>query len=557
MGITARSLELIRSVFLRDNQFPQPPEFINQYYSGYQKHGTISPLTSANSIYASSFSINNDIQSRYSDYELMGGYPEISTAINLFSDEATQADVITNKSVWIKSPDDTIQTILNNTLHKQLEIEDHIWEMAHDLTQFGNLFEEIVVRDQQGVVKLIHHPASSMRRIDGDNGVLYGFISDSQMNFEINTQTFTNLLKDPARNLNSNQSIKVFEPWEMAHFRIRGSGRQEQYGISAVDAARWAWKRLSWMEDAMVLYKLTRSASRYVFYIDVGDVPPNEARKILNQYKQDFKKQKYTDENGRLTFKWSPLSADEDFYIARRKGERSTEIETLNGIIGQDTDDTVYFRDKLISALGVPKAYLSYDETVGRANMGQQDIRFSKSVMRIQRGIKQGIKHITQVDLAARNIDPDKVEYEVMMQIPSGALEIAHIEVLNSKADLAQKFQGLNFSEYYIQSKILGMSDDEIADEMLARTESEAKTNTNNTQSLPPEAAPENPEEPPQESIARYIMKQKDAISLKEKNQVNRILDMIESKDDNLSRRVKELRGLTKEIQHCLNQSKK
>jgi hypothetical protein len=177
--------------------------------------------------------------------------------------------------------------------------------------------------------------------------------------------------------------------------------------------------------------------------------------------------------------------------------------------------------------------------------------------MRIQRGIKQGIKHITQVDLAARNIDPDKVEYEVMMQIPSGALEIAHIEVLNSKADLAQKFQGLNFSEYYIQSKILGMSDDEIADEMLARTESEAKTNTNNTQSLPPEAAPENPEEPPQESIARYIMKQKDAISLKEKNQVNRILDMIESKDDNLSRRVKELRGLTKEIQHCLNQSKK
>jgi hypothetical protein len=164
---------------------------------------------------------------------------------------------------------------------------------------------------------------------------------------------------------------------------------------------------------------------------------------------------------GSISFKYNPLSNDEDIFIARRKDKRATEVEVLSGLDNQTAGDAEYFRAKLIAGLGIPKSYIGYDETIGRANLGQQDAKMARTTMRLQRALKAGLRQIAEVDFAARNIDPDAVDFEINLTIPSGVLEIAHVEVQKAKTELASAYQGLNVPDEWIWKEVLGFSDDE------------------------------------------------------------------------------------------------
>lgn len=343
---------------------------------------------------------------------------------------------------------------------------------------------------------------------------------------------------------------------------------------SSLEGARWAWKRLQMMEDALLLGKLTKSPQRYVYYVDVGDVPPNEARKILNTVKQEFQKQKMIDNSGKINWRYNPLSQSDDIFIARRKDKRSTEIEVLSGIDAQSIADTDYFKNKLISSLGITKSYLGYDETIGRANLGTQDLRMARSTLRLQKCIKMGLRQIADVDLSARNIDPHSVDYEICMTVPSGALELAHIEVAKAKAELCQLYQGLNIPDYYLWSKVLGMSDGEIDMMEMMRSASPAPQNPGELGSggggselpseTPPEAAQETPpeetssetpKEAPQGLAAskyRRIPKDKQIVDSRHIEVLNRIL----ATDNNVSKRINEVKYLINDIKANLPRRK-
>lgn len=480
MGIASDSLELIRRVFRRDQMIPGAPvaqDIMAQAptrgmsLAGGSALGILSGGVSTHM--QDALSIEGDLVSRYEDYELMNSYPEIATALDLFADDATVADVLDGKSLWYEAPDDTVQQILNTMLTKQLRAEEDLWNVVRQTCQWGNNFNEIVAVDGVGAVELRPLYVPAVRRIQDEENVLYGYVYDPNMAFMVSTDDFFRRLKnrqvdDDWRRrefgLMDSDMTRVYEPWEVVHFRMRSNDATDIYGVSVVDAARYAWRRLMMMEDAMMVYKLTRSPQRYAFYVDVGDVPPREAKRLLQQVKNEFKKTKFIDQSGKVNFHYNPLSADEDLFLATRKdGKRSTEVEVLSGPEGQQTDDVQYFKDKLLSSLKVPKSYLAGDDTVGRANLAQLDVRMARTVMRIQRVNRNGFDQIARVDLAARNIDPDVVEYRAMMNIPSGVLEMAQMEVATSKMDLADRYRNAGFSDYWINSRILGMSDDEIA----------------------------------------------------------------------------------------------
>jgi|GEM_PF-3089073 len=480
MSFASNSLDMIRRVFRRDQMIPGAPTSADMMVSPTSPRRGMALGGSALGVVAGGVSnhmsdalaIENDLVSRYEDYELMSNYPEISTALDLFADDATISDVLDGKALWYEAPDDSVQKILNQMLVKQIRVDEDLWDIARQTCQWGNNFSEIIAVDGAGVVELRPMYVPAMRRIQDEDNVHYGFIFDPNLGFTISTDEFFRRLRTRAvdddwrrreMGLLESDLTRVYEPWEVVHFRMRSKDAADLYGLSIVDSARYAWRRLMMMEDAMMVYKISRSPQRYAFYVDVGDVPPREAKRLLQQVKNEFKKTKFIDQSGKVNFDYNPLSADEDLFLAVRKEKRSTEVEVLSGPEGQQTEDVEYFKEKLIASLKVPKSYLAGDDTVGRANLAQLDVRMARSVMRTQRVIKNGFDQVARVDLAAKNIDPDVVEYRSMMNVPSGVLEMAQMEVQTAKMDLADRYRNAGFSDYWINSRILGMSDDEIA----------------------------------------------------------------------------------------------
>jgi hypothetical protein len=544
-SIVGNSLDLIRTVFNRNNVLPLPSTYWDAAARGsffMQGYG-LGPVTGGNSQLADSVRLEEDLMTRYADYDEMDQFPELGAAIDLFADDATVQDVLTGKSMWFESDDETVGHILNDMLDVNLKVENELWEIARSLCKYGNEFIEPIVLDQVGVVKLNHVPPPWMRRIEDINGILYGYMQDPAMQFSIDTRTFLERVKNKGATVmelpvNMGQGwLQVYEPWEIVHMRLRSRARRDLYGYSVVEAARYAWKRLSMMEDAMLMYKVTRSPQRYAFYVDVGDVPPNQARGLLNRIKNDFKKSKFIDPTtGKPSFRYSPLSAEDDFFIPVRKERKGTEIEVLAGPEGQSVEDVEYFLNKIFAALKIPKSYLGADETVGRANLSQLDVRMCRSVMRIQREIKNGFRQIGRVDLAAKNIDPDRTSFECHMVIPSGVFELAQIEVEKAKLDLASAYRDASFSQYWIYSKVLGLSDEEILQIQKQRAKEGEGDFTAEDVGLIHDRLPRMVERLSTDYDKRADRHQK------------KILDEIESGNTALGRRLRELKHLTQEI---------
>ena len=236
--------------------------------------------------------------------------------------------------------------------------------------------------------------------------------------------------------------------------------------------------------------------------------------------------------------------------------KRTTEIDVLSGLEGgQQVEDVQYFKDKLISGLGVPKSYLGYDETIGRSNLGMQDQRFAKSVLRLQNALRFGIKQICDVHLAARNIDPSQLEYQISMTTPSGALETAHIESQKNKCDLASQYQGLNIPDEYIWKNILGMTDEDIAI-IQGKATDEIPPSDGKGQSAPPlETPPEDQQSPaspkPEQQTASKYRKIDKSKQLNENVHIQ-LLKELSMNQNNLSNRIQGVRGLVQEVRNSI-----
>lgn len=481
MGMASSGLDLIRRVFQRDLAHPRGAgapfspyvrdvNFATHQQQGAGQGGSMALASSYEGI-RETLTIEQEYEARLVDYAEMDNYPEISATLDLAADDATVQNVIDGNILWYEAPDEVVAEILNNMLEQQIRVSEDIWGLTRNICKFGNAFTEIVARDKVGVMELRELPADHMRRIQDRQGILYGYLYDMNKAFGASTAQFQQSLNQRAEYAGQTISyagysnevmVQAFEPWEMVHFRMMGSAVGDPYGKALTDSARYIWRRLQMMEDSMLVYKLSRSAQRYAFYVDVGDIPPREARKMLAQVRDELKKKKSVDSSGKLQLRYDVLSPDEDFFMAVRKGSRATEVEVLSAPEGQQVDDVNYFREKLFAALKVPKSYLGGDDTVGRANLSQLDVRWARTVMRIQNVTKQGFRQVGRVELACRNIDPDRVEFNPMMNVPSGVLELAQLEVQNAKLDLSERYQRASFSEYWVWSNVLGLSDDDI-----------------------------------------------------------------------------------------------
>lgn len=441
--------------------------------------------------------LEHDLMSRFVDYEEMDDYPEIAAAIDIYADDATQTDMQLNRSIWISSPDKDVEKLGNDLLHKTLRTDEELWEIARTLTKYGNDYEEILVNDD-GVRGLNFLPPPTVRRIEGPRGETYGFIQDYKGRSGYSPAELQQILANRAAMRGGSsvrdESVSALEEWEVAHFRLRGKHRRSVYGYSALEPARWIFKRLIMLEDAAILYRLQRAAERYAFYVDVGDLPPREAMAFVNKVRQQFKKRRFINPStGKPDMKWESFAQDEDFFVPVRKGTESTRIEVVGSPSWQHMDDIEYFRDKLFSAMKVPKAYLGQEEGVARAVLSSEDTRFARTVLRLQREIRNGYSKIFRVHMAALDIEVEPVEYEVHMTTPSSIFELAQLEVRNARADLATRMRE-HVSIHWVLANVFNMGDREIETIIKQREEdtirdmaAEGKGQAEAQKAMPPE----------------------------------------------------------------------
>jgi hypothetical protein len=259
------------------------------------------------------------------------------------------------------------------------------------------------------------------------------------------------------------------ENYEVAHFRLLSDAAYLPYGRSYLEPARKVFKQLILMEDAMLIHRIMRAPEKRIFYMNVGGIPPNEIDSFMEKTVARMKKTPYIDQSsGDYNLKFNIQNMTEDFYIPVRGNDASTKIETTKGLDYDGTTDIEYLKNRMLAALKIPKAFLGYDENLeGKSTLAAMDIRFARTIERLQRTIVSELHKIALVHLYTQGFtDSDLVDFELELTGPSIVFEQEKTQLYTEKVALANSITDKKIlSTDFVYKNIFNLSDKEIEHE--------------------------------------------------------------------------------------------
>lgn len=379
---------------------------------------------------------------RYVDYEQMEYMPEIASALDIYADEMTTHSAL-SPMMHIDCPNEEIRAVLGSLYENVLNIDHNLFGWCRSMCKFGDFILYLDIDDRIGIKNVVPIPLREVERMEGEDPTNPNYIQ-----YQWNSAGMT------------------FENWQVAHFRILGNDKYTPYGTSVLDPGRRIWRQLVLMEDAMMAYRIVRSAERRVFYIDVGNIAPQDVETFVQKTVTSMKRNQVVDANtGRVDLRYNPLSVEEDYFIPVRGGE-SSKIETLPG--GQftgDIDDVKYLRDKMFSALKIPAAYLSNGDEGGtedKTTLAQKDVRFARTIQRLQRAVISELEKIGIIHLYTLGFrGDDLVSFRLKLNNPSKIAELQELEHWKQKFDIAGGATENFFSRRWIAQHIFNLSEEE------------------------------------------------------------------------------------------------
>ena len=393
----------------------------------------------------------------YSDYEAMDTDPLIASTLDILADESTLKNDI-GEVLSIKSSDENIQRVLYNLYYDVLNIEFNLWSWVRNMCKYGDFFLKLEISEKFGVYNVLPYTVYHMVRYEGVDPA-----DPTKVTFTIDPDGLASSA-DPNYIPKSNKSIITLENYEVAHFRLISDTNYLPYGRSYIEPARKIYKQLTMMEDAMLIHRIMRAPEKRIFYVNVGSIPPNEVEQFMQKTINSIKKTPYVDpQTGEYNLKFNVMNMMEDFYLPVRGGDTSTRIDTTKGLEYDGTNDIEYLRDKMFAALKVPKAYFGYEKDLtGKATLAAEDIRFARTVERLQRIIESELTKIGLVHLYAQGFTGESLtNFEIKLTTPSIVYEQEKVALLKEKIDLArQMLETKLFSSDYIYDNIFNMSED-------------------------------------------------------------------------------------------------
>ena len=423
--------------------------------------------TSPTSLYGAQFNINYQYlrPQLYSEYDLMDQDAIIASALDVLSDESTLKNDM-GEVIQIRSANEDIQKILYNLFYDVLNIEFNLWMWIRQMCKYGDFFLKLEIAEKFGVYNVIPYTAYHIERQEAFNPdnpaeVRYRYAPDGYDNLS------SGMYPVPGRasgNLENETGI-FFDNYEMAHFRLISDVNYLPYGRAYIEPARKLYKQYVLMEDAMLIHRIARAPEKRIFYMNVGSIPPNEIETFMQKTISQLKRTPFQDnKTGEYNLKYNMQNMLEDFYIPIRGNDATTKIETTPGLQYDGIQDVEYLRGKLFAALKIPKAFLGYEEGVeGKATLAQQDIRFARTIERIQRIVLSELNKIALVHLYTQGYtDETLTNFTLQMASPSIILEQEKIELLKSKTELSGQMleQGLVPSDW-IYDNVYHFSEDQ------------------------------------------------------------------------------------------------
>jgi hypothetical protein len=388
----------------------------------------------------------------FRDYDSMDSDPILSSALDVYSDETTARNEMGNV-LKIHHEDDEIKQLLENLFYDILNVEFNLWPWTRNLVKYGDFFLQLEIADKIGIVNVMALSTYEVSRVE---------------NFDPENPQRVKFIYAPYQNPSGGYGQtpkKEFENYEIAHFRLNSDSNFLPYGKSMIEGARRVWKQLMLMEDAMLIHRVMRAPEKRIFKIDVGNIPPNEVDNYMQKIINSSKKVPFVDERtGDYNLKYNMQNLIEDYYMPVRGNDNGTSIDTLKGLEYNMIDDINYLKGKLMAALKIPKAFLGYEEDVnGKATLAAQDVRFAKTIERVQRVLISELTKIAIVHLYAQGITDDRLtDFSLELTIPSKIYEQEQVELYTSKVALIQSMQATKmFSKEWMYESVMKLAKDE------------------------------------------------------------------------------------------------
>ena len=385
-----------------------------------------------------------DRMSRYSDGSEMIYVPEIATALNIYADESVAQDD-KGRCLHVFSEHAKIRSLLEDLFYDTLNVEFNLRGWVKNLCKYGDFFTFLDVQPGEGIINVFPMPVNEVEREEG---------YDPEDPLAVRFRWVT-------------QKNAILENWQVAHFRLLGNDAFLPYGTSVLEGARKIWRQLVLIEDAMLVYRVVRSPERRVFYVDVSNVSPEDVPTYMQRAKAALKTNEVVDRSsGKIDLRNAPLTVLHDYFLPTRGNETATKIETLPGGTHQTAiDDVKYIRDKLVIALGVPRAYLGLEEgaSTSKATLASLDVRFSRSIQHIQKTIVAELNKIAIVHLFSNGFEgEDLLNFTLHLSNPSAIAQQQKLELYRTKLEIAGTMPEGLVSRKWVLKNVVGLTDEEI-----------------------------------------------------------------------------------------------
>jgi hypothetical protein len=396
------------------------------------------------------------------DYESMEYTPEISAALDIYAEESTTVNE-DGFMLQIYSESKRIKSVLADLFNNVLDINTNLPMWTRNTCKFGDNFVYLKLDPEKGVVGCQQLPNIEIERHE----------------VGMSDKTPVDLGKTEAKKALTftwkNKAL-TFQSWEIAHFRLLGDDRKLPYGTSMLEKARRIWKQLLLSEDAMLIYRTSRAPERRIFKVFVGNMNDEDVEPYVNRVADKFKRQQVVDKNtGNVDMRFNQMAVDQDYFVPVRDPAAPSPIETLPGATNlSEIADIEYIQKKLLTALRVPKAFLGFEEVVGDGkNLSLQDIRFARTINRIQKSMIQELNKIAIVHLFLLGFEDELSNFTLGLTNPSTQADLLKIDVYKEKillykdlvSDPGNGIQAV--SSTWAKKHIFGFSDEEIRIDLL------------------------------------------------------------------------------------------
>ena len=390
-------------------------------------------------------------QELFRDYDAMDQDPIITSALDIYADESTSRNEY-GRVIEIKTNNDHVKDILTNLFYDIVNVEFNLWPWVRGLVKYGDFFLHLEIAENLGIVGVQPLSVYEITRVEG---------------YDPNNWQAVKFVHTPlaTKSLFIAGQKTEYENYEISHFRLLSDTNFLPYGKSLLEGARRLWKQIQLMEDAMIIHRIVRAPQKRIFKIDVGGIAPGEVDNYIQKIINKSKKTPYVDQNsGEYNLKYNIQNLMEDFYLPVRGNDSGTEITNLDGLEYAPMDDINYLKDKMFAALKIPKQHLGYlEDGNSKATLAAMDMRFAKTIERLQRIIVDGLEKIAIAHLYSQGIDDSELtNFELQLTLPSLIYEQEKVNLWTMKMELIQKMDQLKvISKEWIYKNILNFSYEE------------------------------------------------------------------------------------------------